>query len=73
MARTVQYNPSLKLEGELFERAVQYLTNELNMLREQRHLCREANERYFAMKESLREFKSTRQLGDAIFCARIRG
>ena len=69
----VRYNSSMKLEGELFERALQYLTQELEMLKEQRGLSKEANKHYLLMEESLQTFKSSKTLADAMLCARIRG
>jgi len=75
MTRKVIYQPNhnLKLKGKFYERALQYLSQELALLEEQRHMSEEANQRYLEMEASFSRFKSSRRLGDAIFCARIRG
>ena len=73
MKRQVIYNPRMKLSGEYYKRALNYLNSEISVLKEQRYLNKESDKLYCQMKEALEEFKSTKLLGDALFCARIRG
>lgn len=67
------YNPGMKLSGEYYKRALNHLNGEISVLKEQRHLSQESNKLYCEMEEALEEFKSTKLLGDALFCARVRG
>lgn len=67
------YNPGTKLSGEYYQRALEYLENEVSYLKEQRHLSKEADRLYCQASKALEVFKSTKRLGDAIFVARLRG
>lgn len=73
MKRQTIYNPGMKLSGKYYERALNHLNSEIGALKEQRHLNKESDKLYCQMEEALEEFKSTKLLGDALFCARIRG